>query len=380
VALIPRHRRYLGPVILALLVLLMIGSLVPDPVGGWRPFTIATGKTSLTDRLNALSRAVRQYVSDNLAYAHSLPYLRGALEYALLTPSDPRVYIGRNAHLFYNGEDVVSQSTGSLYRAEDVGHFVDVVDALNRTLAESGGDVVVLPPPNPQSIPMHDQPRWWRVGGPLEYDLAIRSLRERGITTVDLKTAFAASPESQTLYRRTDSHWRWSGALMAFNMAMRAIGHDAWSLDPATSLAPLAPAPAGDLAHLLGLEDLLSDTDYAPRIDPPTAAWAAVDVFRGPPLYDALRFPPYAFERAPQGERLLVLGDSFTQAFWRPMLLRTGASRVGWMYFAECAFDFTDVERFQPTHVIVAATERLVVCRSTRWPRGLPRDPAMASR
>jgi hypothetical protein len=76
----------------------------------------------------------------------------------------------------------------------------------------------------------------------------------------------------------------------------------------------------------------------------------------------------------------LVLGDSFTQAFWRPMLLHTGTARVGWMYFAECAFDFTDIERFQPTHVIVASTERLVVCRSERWPRGLPRDPAMASR
>jgi hypothetical protein len=110
------------------------------------------------------------------------------------------------------------------------------------------------------------------------------------------------------------------------------------------------------------------------------AAWAPVDVFRGPPLYDVLRFPPYALEREPHGERLLVLGDSFTQAFWRPMLLHTGAARVGWMYFAECAFDFTDVERFQPTHVIVASTERLVVCRSDRWPRGLPRDPAMAAR
>ena len=42
-ALIPAHRRYLGPVILVLLALLMAGSLIPDPTGPWRPFTVPPG-------------------------------------------------------------------------------------------------------------------------------------------------------------------------------------------------------------------------------------------------------------------------------------------------------------------------------------------------
>jgi len=377
VALIPAHRRYLGPAVLALLVLVMVGSLVPDPIDAWHPFRVAAWKTSFSDRINALTKAVRQFVGDNFSYARSLPYLRGALEYAVLTPSDPRVYFGQHRHLFYNSENVVGQSTGSLYRTDNVRHFVDVVDALRQALAASGGNVVVLSPPNAQSIPMRDLPPWWRISSPLEYDLAMRELRERGITTIDLKTAFAASPDLDTLYRRTDSHWRMSAALMAFNMAMRAIGHGDWSLDPATSLAPLARVPAGDLAHLIGLQDHLSDTDYALRVDPPARAWTAIDVFRGSPYAG---FIPYALERAPNGKRLLVLGDSFTMVTWRPLLEHVGAARIGWMHFSECAFDFTDVARFQPSYVIVAPTERLIPCKLTNWPRGLPHDAAVASR
>jgi hypothetical protein len=377
VALIPAHRRYLGPIALALLVLVMLGALVPDPVGTWHPFSVAPGKIGLGARLNALSRAVRDYVGANFGYARSLPYLRGALEYTLGTPSDPRVYFGRGAHLFYSGEDIVSQSTGSLYRAPEVRHFADVADALRRALAVRGSDLVVLIPPNAQSIPMRDQPAWWRISGPLEYDLAMHQLRQRGITTIDLKAAFTASPERDRLYRRTDSHWRWNGALMAFDLAMQAIGHDEWSLDPATALTPLAPAPGGDLAYLLGLQDHLPDADYALRVAPTASAWTALDVFRGPPFG---WFVPYVYERAPQGERLLVLGDSFTFEFWRRMLQHTGAARVGWMHFAECAFDFDDVARFQPTHVIVAPTERLIVCKQANWPRGLPHDDAIAAR
>ncbi len=375
-ALIPGRRRYLGPAALALLVLVMLGSLVPDPVGTWHPFIVAK-KASFGDKLNALCRAGRQYFDDNFGYARTLPYLRAALEYAVMTPSDPRVYFGPRMHLFYSGENVVDQSTGSLYRSNRIRHFVDVVDAVRLALAPTGGDVVVLVPPNAQSIPTHDQPAWWRISGPLEYDLAMHELRERGVATIDLKAAFMASPDRDLLYRHTDSHWRWNAALLAFNMTMNSIGHDEWSLDPATSLTPLSPVPAGDLARLLGLQDRLADADYALRIGPPAETWAAIDVFRTLPAY--LLDLRYALERTSEGEQLLVLGDSFTWEYWQPMLKHTSAARIGWMPFLGCTFDFTDLARFAPTHVIVAPTERYMACGLTNWPKGLSRDPALAS-
>ena len=71
---------------------------------------------------------------------------------------------------------------------------------------------------------------------------------------------------------------------------------------------------------------------------------------------------------------ILVLGDSFTQGFWQPLLMHSGAARIGWMHFALCSFDFTDVARFRPKHVILAPTERFMPCPPKNWPKDLPRQ------
>lgn len=364
-ALLRRHRRRLGPMIMTLLVLVMVGGFMPDPMSTPQPF-------------NTMSLAAwRDYFSDNFAYARSMPFLRGFILYALGTSSDPRVFIGRHAHLYYNAEDVVGQSTGTIYRPDEVRHFADVADALRQALAARGGKLLVLFPPNAQSVATHDLPSWWHISGPLEYDLALRELRQRGIATIDLRASLAAMPGADELYRRTDSHWRWKAALLAFNEAMRAIGHDAWSIDPATALSPLEPVPAGDLARLIGLQGYLSDADYSWRLPVSRPAWAPIDVLRSPPYAGV--FDPYAFQRSGDGERLLVLGDSFTAGLWRAPLQHTNAARIGWMHHARCNFDYHDVERFHPTWVILAPTERYIPCSLRNWPRGLPRVTAPAS-
>jgi alginate O-acetyltransferase complex protein AlgJ len=370
--LLQTHRRYLGVIIMVLLVLVMFGSLVPDPMGAARPFTWAGGKTAFIDRANALSRAISNYVSGNFGYSRSMPYLRGFIGNVFDAPNHPNVYYGRNKRLYFNGDNAVGQSSGSVYRQAAVEHFAEVADAMRRALAASGGKLVVMIPPNSQSMPSKDLPAWWRISGSLEYDLAIRELRQRGITTIDLKATFAAMPDVDNLYLRTDTHWRWKAALLAYNMAMQAIGHAEWSLDPATTLGPLAPAPSGDLARMLAMSDSFSDSDYALNLPQLTSVWKPTDTFRSPPFQDA--FFPYASERAPDGVGILVLGDSFTMGFWRPLLERSGASRTGWMHFALCGFDFRDLERFKPDYVIIAPTERFMPCPPKNWPNGLSHE------
>ena len=77
--------------------------------------------------------------------------------------------------------------------------------------------------------------------------------------------------------------------------------------------------------------------------------------------------------RGEGGERVLVLGDSFTQKFWLPLLQHSDAERIGWMHHSGCGFDFADVERFEPTLVILAPTERGMPCSLKAWPHGLQR-------
>lgn len=366
--LLRAHRRHLGAVAAVLLMLAMGGAFIPDPPNHRRAVELPKDKLSI--------RAWSTYVADNFGYARSLPLLRGSVQYALGTSSNPKVFVGQRGHLYYNGDRVTAQATGSIYRRDQVRRFADMAEALQRALAP-GDRVVVLLPPNAQSVATDDLPAWWHIEGPLEYDLALRELRARGITAVDVKATLAAMPDANELYRRTDTHWRWKAAILAFNMTMDAIGRSEWSPDPESVLAPLAPVPAGDLARLLGLQDYLTDEDYPLRGAEAPPGWTAIDVIRSPPFEGI--FDPYAFERAGNSERVLVLGDSFTAGLWRPLLLRSGASRIGWMHHAACGFDFADIVRFNPTYVILAPAERAMPCGAKRWPHGLPYAPAPAA-
>jgi alginate O-acetyltransferase complex protein AlgJ len=371
-ALIAGHRRYFGAIVATLLTVLMSGALVPDPMAERRPLALSTDAVSLSSKLGALPDAVSAYFADNLGYAGSMPFLRGVIEYAFDTSSDPGVYIGRHAHLYYTHEIAIFR------RSDGIRHFVDMADALRGALSLHDGHLLVLSPPDSQSIAKQDLPSWWDSGGPFEYDLAMHELQKRGIAMLDLKAALAAMPDADELYRRTDSHWRWKGALLAFNMAMNAIGHDEWRLDPETSLSPLGPAKAGDLARMLGLQDYLSDDDQALRLAPVQPAWHEIDMLHSPPYEGVMA--PYAFERRPGGVRILVLGDSSTAIFWRPLLLHSGAARIGWLHHGKCGFDFADVARFQPSDIILAATERILPCEPDAWPRGLPHEATTATR
>jgi alginate O-acetyltransferase complex protein AlgJ len=173
------------------------------------------------------------------------------------------------------------------------------------------------------------------------------------------------------LYRLTDSHWTTRGAVFAFNLVVSGAGHREWTVDPQAVLSPLTPVAGGDLAHLMGIQRYLTDAD-APILPMPEGGWEKVDILRSPPI-DGFDSYAYGRRRAEGGERVLVLGDSFTNLFWGPLFLRSDAERIGWMHHGACGFDFDDVERFEPTLVILAPTERKMPCVLTAWPAALTR-------
>jgi alginate O-acetyltransferase complex protein AlgJ len=366
------HRRYLGPVVAAFFILLMCGSLIPDPMGQGHPFTVATDKAGLTNRLNAWSKALSTYASDNFGFGRTLPHLRGVIGNAVGASNNPSVFYGRNGQLYWNGESAAAQSSGSIFRRAEIEHFVAVVDATRHALAPMGTKLVVMVPPNTESLHTRNLPEWWHVRHPLEYDFAISELKRRGIDTIDLKAAFGAQPDVDDLYRLTDTHWRMKGAMLAYNMAMKAFGRSDWSIDPATSLKPLAPAPSGDMARFLSLSGEMQDADDPLNLPPPDSGWKPTNAIQSPPWIGL--FVPFAFERPGEGAGIFVLGDSFTQLFWQPLLMHGGADRFAWMHFGKCSFDFRDVQRFRPNYVIIAPTERFLPCPAKNWPEGLPHE------
>ena len=369
-------RRFQGIVVVAIFILVMIGGCLPDPfvthTSASQPGPARKGMIATVVQLFDYGRS---YFELNMNYVASAPLLRSLIKYELGASSSPQVYIGQNHHLFYSGESAAAQSAGAVYRRAETLHFVEMCAILGRELARRGTKMIVVIPPNAQSIAIDDLPSWSRskLHPPLEYDLALQELARNGIQTVDLKTIWLAHPDGIPLYRLTDTHWNNRAAVLAFDLVVSASGHPQWNVDPATVLGPLTQSTGGDLGYFLGIARFLTDSDR-PMWPGPAQAWEKLDILRSPPFIGL--FDNYAYERkgAGSGERVFVLGESFTQKFWLPLFERSDAERIGWMHLSKCGFDFADLERFEPTVVIIAPTERAMPCTLDAWPVGLPRS------
>lgn len=369
--MLAKKRRFQGLVVVAILLLAMIGGLMPDPFAMPSPVRHPKPSAGVLGRLADFFIGIRYYSDKNMNFAASAPILRGIAEYEIGESSSPRVWIGRNGHLFFFDEQAAAQSAGTIYRADQIRHFVDIAANLRSELARHGAALVVAIPPNGQSVAVSDLPGWAKARSPLEYDLAMDELRQLGVTTVDLKTPLAAKSLSERVYRQTDTHWSWRGAVAAFNLVVAGAGHPEWQADPAAVLGPVVVIEAGDLARMMGIQRFLTDSDAA-ILPGPMDNWRPLGILHSPPYAGV--FDAYAFARkgADSGARVLVLGDSFTEHFWLPLFERTDIERIGWIHHGKCTFDYADVVRFNPTLVILVPTEREMPCPLTAWPLGLP--------
>jgi hypothetical protein len=185
------------------------------------------------------------------------------------------------------------------------------------------------------------------------------ALAARGIRVVDLRPPLRLARSGGNTYRKLDSHWTFRGALIAFNTIATAAGHTDWLFDPATALGPLVSVPGGDLAEMLGVASYLTEE---------------IEYLTLPPGRNELYGPqPFAtfqsFLGQATGAKIMVIGDSFTTAFFPPMVLaRTG--RFLWTHHSHCEFDWKWIERFQPDEVWYMPTERYLPCAA--GPKGIP--------
>ncbi len=355
--------RYQGVFIAGLFILVMLGSFLPDPFAD----PVRSGSTT-----TSVFKSAYEYFRFRSRYVALAPLIRGIVGYNLGSSLNSRVYIGHNHHLYYGEENAAAQSAGDIYRRSEVIRFADMAAILQRELRKDGADLIVAIAPNAQSVAVDDLPYRRSARGPLEYDLALAQLKGRGIRTSDIKSVLLAHGGGDALYRRTDTHWNNLGSLLAFNTVVSDAGHQQWKI-AASVLGPAVPGPAGDLARFMGIQHYVRDSSL-PFVAAADGSWEKRSIMRSNPYANV--FDSYAYERqGASGARVLVLGDSFTQSFWLPLLKSLpGVSGIGWMHHGLCSFDFDDVRLFKPTLVILIPTERSMPCSSGRWPPGLSKE------
>ncbi len=300
----------------------------------------------------ALPGQVDAYLADRFGLRGKMIRLHKDLTKPLLARGNTAVLIGRDGRMFYQGDKMLRQSAGLVLRDEKVTEVADLIAQMATELKRRGVKFLVAVPPNSSTIYQDDLPIWaQRHGRTTEYDLLLEDLAKRGVKAIDLRPALMAARSGGNVFLMHDTHWTYRGALAAFNAIVEADGHPDWRLDPQTALAPPTTRRGGDLARMLGVDDRAIETVQGLRLKSKGKA----EVLSGGAT------PEYALDSDKPAPTVLVLGDSFTESYFAPMLSQN-AGRTIWLHYRHCAFDWNWIDKLRPDEVWWMPTERGLYC------------------
>jgi hypothetical protein len=292
-----------------------------------------------------------------------------ALEHAIVvlgfrTSPGGHVVLGRDDWLYFAGEDgraIDRYVRGTLPFADaQVDALAREIERRRAWLAARGIAYVVMVAPDKATIYPEHLPRWIEpMAGPTPLDRATRALEANPqLRHVDVRALLRAAKAREPVYYRTDSHWNYLGAIVAYRALMdqvqQAVGRERLPAIAPPDVPPYVPGKdvyRGDLARLLGVPWRYDEPDVAPF-----AKVVGDDSHRCARRIDGghdERFEIYACARAPD-LRAVVFRDSM--AIPLIPLLSENFRRV--VYVSSRRLDPALIEREHPDVVIEELVER----------------------
>jgi alginate O-acetyltransferase complex protein AlgJ len=148
------------------------------------------------------------------------------LRYSLGDRVYPSALVGENGWLVYTAEgDIEDYQRSRLLTEDELTRFQQNLDALSTKYAERGITLLVIVPPNKNSIYPERVPSQIPVlGNVTKLDQVVAYLRTHGQTQViDLRPALIAAKAEHQTYFATDTHWNEYGAYIAYSALMTEL-------------------------------------------------------------------------------------------------------------------------------------------------------------
>jgi len=274
------------------------------------------------------------------------------------------VVLGRDQWLYFAGEDghaLDRHFRGTMPFGDDmVRQLRDELERRRQYLAARGIAYVVSVAPDKATIYPEHLPTWithMRAPTPLERTAELLK-RDPALHFVDLREPLLEAKRSRQVYYRTDSHWNYLGAIVAYeaimNEVQRVVGVDRLPRIAPPDVPPYVEGVdryRGDLARLLGIWTGYEEPDFAPFAkvlgDPSRRCARRVDDGKDD------GFEVYACARAPD-LRAVVYRDSM--AIPLIPLLSENFRRV--VFVGSRRLDPALIERERPDVVIEEFVER----------------------
>lgn len=335
---------------------LIIGMVAPDPdliaQEESRRTAAAPGLPHSFNDWRAWPGATDAWLRDHFGLRRAMIRVHSQIADRWLGGGTQQAVAGLDGWLFFRGQDALTQSAGLVLREDQVVDTADTIARLHASLTARGIRFIVAIPPNSATIYLEHVPKWARNSGRrTEYDALLEALRERAVSAVDLRPPLRAAHANHVVYYQHDTHWNSRGAVIAFNTVASAAGHADWQFDPDAILGPAVEYVGGDLANLLGIPNVTDQTQYF------TLPLGQEDVLAEAPL----RTYRAELTETKADPQLLIIGDSFTDHFFNPLLLARIPSYI-WTTNFLCTFDPQWIDKFHPKEVWWMPTERQSLC------------------
>lgn len=263
------------------------------------------------------------FFEDNLPFKNSLVLVNSYINYKVFkTSNSPNVIVGRDGWLFYKGaqnfgENPVADYQGSnLYTDAELEIIAENMQAAKEALESRGIKFALLLIPNKERVYDKYMPTSYGEAARnnrMEQvaDYLIRNTDIRVVNITEELKEYAESPGNGRIYYKYDTHWNHTGAYIAAQIMGRELGFELPDISSLTE--NLVDAPSMDLAVQLSMQSVLNEGKIAVyegftyRNIKSTTNEAVTE----------FNFRDISADAG--GEKLLILGDSFSGTLGRYM-------------------------------------------------------------
>lgn len=317
---------------------------------------------SLSDMRQGLAVFVKTadtYFSDHFGFRNALIRNYDLIRYFVLraSPSD-KVVLGGGDRLFFAGEsNVTDYRSTELLPAEALAEWALSVKQRETWLAKRGIPFLFVVAPNAHTVYPEFLPSWMTRAASLSRldQIGGEVSRRYGMDLLDLRAAMAAAKAKAQIYRTTDSHWNELGGYYGYVEIVNAMRKVQPEIAPPRPLEDFEVVqglePGGDLARMMGLEDLIREEVIHVRPREGLNFTVTEQSERG---FSTLRNGSKPEEA---GERILMFKDSYSIALV-PFLSQHFRNV---RYLSTHDFLTAEIDAFKPTFVIHETVERFLM-------------------
>ncbi|MFH1999726.1 MAG: hypothetical protein ABIK28_08600 [Planctomycetota bacterium] len=269
------------------------------------------------------------YFNDHFGFRTELVALDSLTFYRLLNSTNaPNVIIGKDDWLFERRtHNLQDECRGVLrYREEELTAWIATMEKRQQWFSDHGAEFMIIVPPNKHSIYPEFLPDWMASVGQRRLDQLIERINETStLDLLDLRPALLRAKErtEKPLYHKTDTHWNYRGAFVAYQEIIKHIQRRF----PGTHMIKekdfklvSEPGKAMNLGRMLNLVDWLDEEKISIIPKVPLQLKAVYSIQCNRALVSSIsdienqRIIMYTVSLRPESPKVMIFRDSFTNA------------------------------------------------------------------